>query len=534
MDHRATYSPEDNKLRLYPACRLDADELQRVKSHGFKWAPKQELFVAPKWTPEREDLLLELCGDIGDEDYSALERAADRAERFGNYRDKRAAEALGHADRYESGPAAFGHQNRQRAERQAAMADRVRVRGVSQWSKAEYWNERTAAVISHALYKADPKVRRGRILKIEADLRGRQKSLDESRERWRLWQKVAELQGADDTVTMDGWTIDRAANSPAVMLAYGLANSASCWLKFAHPVTGRELDLQSLLADSESPITARQAAELYLSRVADPFREGSRSMRWLKHYELRLEYERAMLANEGGTAAEVEIIPGGWFGRHQVLKVNKSPATGKVVSVGVWGPHPWRTNPDGSPQMGVQTLNIQRMAEDAYRPPTPDELREFQAAEKVRKATKKATTPKAPSLINPTEEDAIRLQGLWNAEAAERYARYLGDKPYATDRELAPTNITRMTQKQYSAMSKGTYARYESVEVCDNGLRQRGRWDGEPLPVVCKVRKGPMPNEGGFSHRAYSVVLITDKPQKPLPLDWEALEVAAEQEAATC
>ena len=58
----ATYSPEDNKLRLYPYARLDMATYQRVKNAGFIWAPKQELFVAPMWTPSREDLLIELCG----------------------------------------------------------------------------------------------------------------------------------------------------------------------------------------------------------------------------------------------------------------------------------------------------------------------------------------------------------------------------------------------------------------------------------------------------------------------------------------
>ena len=91
----ATYSPEDNKLRLYSLARLSAEDFARIKSHGFQWAPKQELFVAPAWTPAREDVLLDLCGEIGDEDYSPEERAADRAERFGAYRDKRAAEATG-------------------------------------------------------------------------------------------------------------------------------------------------------------------------------------------------------------------------------------------------------------------------------------------------------------------------------------------------------------------------------------------------------------------------------------------------------
>src|SRR3990172_5821451 len=60
----ATYSPDDNKLRLYASARLDADTYARVKAAGFIWAPKQELFVAPMWTPQREDLLIELCGAI--------------------------------------------------------------------------------------------------------------------------------------------------------------------------------------------------------------------------------------------------------------------------------------------------------------------------------------------------------------------------------------------------------------------------------------------------------------------------------------
>ena len=34
------------------------------------------------WTPEREDLLLELCGEIEDEDTTLIERAEARAERF--------------------------------------------------------------------------------------------------------------------------------------------------------------------------------------------------------------------------------------------------------------------------------------------------------------------------------------------------------------------------------------------------------------------------------------------------------------------
>ncbi|CAB1371327.1 Methyltransferase type 11 (fragment) (plasmid) [Denitratisoma oestradiolicum] len=89
----ATYSPDDNKLRLYSSSRLDSATYERVKAAGFKWAPRQELFVAPMWTPAREDLLLELCGEIGDEDTSLVERAEERADRFGDYSDKRASDA---------------------------------------------------------------------------------------------------------------------------------------------------------------------------------------------------------------------------------------------------------------------------------------------------------------------------------------------------------------------------------------------------------------------------------------------------------
>ncbi|HBR3855450.1 TPA: hypothetical protein L9T64_005318, partial [Klebsiella pneumoniae] len=56
--YRATYSPDDNKLRLYASLRLDEETYSLINKAGFRWAPKQELFVAPAWTPGREDVLL--------------------------------------------------------------------------------------------------------------------------------------------------------------------------------------------------------------------------------------------------------------------------------------------------------------------------------------------------------------------------------------------------------------------------------------------------------------------------------------------
>ena len=34
-EHTATYSPEDDKLRIYPACRLDSETYGRVRGAGF-------------------------------------------------------------------------------------------------------------------------------------------------------------------------------------------------------------------------------------------------------------------------------------------------------------------------------------------------------------------------------------------------------------------------------------------------------------------------------------------------------------------
>lgn len=88
MTYTATYSPDDNKIRLYASSRLDKETYERVREAGFIWAPKQALFVAPMWTPERADLATELAGEIGDEDTTLTERAEDRAERFQEYREK--------------------------------------------------------------------------------------------------------------------------------------------------------------------------------------------------------------------------------------------------------------------------------------------------------------------------------------------------------------------------------------------------------------------------------------------------------------
>ena len=74
------------------SARLDAETYARVKAGGFDWESKQDLFFAV-WTPAREDLLVDLAGDVVDEETTLEERAAQRAERFETYKNRRAADA---------------------------------------------------------------------------------------------------------------------------------------------------------------------------------------------------------------------------------------------------------------------------------------------------------------------------------------------------------------------------------------------------------------------------------------------------------
>lgn len=503
---RATYSPEDNKLRLYASERLDAEDYALVKKHGFKWAPKQELFVAPAWSPAREDCLLEFVDEIEDEDYSPGERAADRAERFSGYRDKRRAEAGASADRFEAGPRAFGNQSRTRAERQAARHDRLRTGAVSCWSKAEYWHERTAGVLGHALYLADPRVRRGRILRIEADLRKRRAERAEMIKRYETWKHIAEESSAD----------------LATRAALVVSGNSSGWREYNHPrKSGVSSSIYSLMTRADDPITGHEAAALVLAAYGSaPAPED----RWTCHYELRLTYERAMLAAEGGSAGDVEMIVGGFFGGYQIHKINRSPATKAVVSVAVMGRSRWDRNPD-SP-LKLVTINVQKSGEAAYRAPTPEELESFLAEQKASKAAAKAER-KTVSLINPTDEDAERLQHYWNEIERIRHENQYG--PNCTYSKPVVGQVQWITQAVYSANSGGSSSRLETITVCEHGRERRhGEWrntsdgckrDRDESPDACKLRTR---KSGGFYSPA-QVIILTDKPQKPIPLDWDSL-----------
>lgn len=279
MTMQATYSPDDNKLRLYSLHRLDAATYAEVKAHGFKWAPKQELFVAPAWTPAREDLLLSLCGQIDDEDTSLVDRATQRADRFDTLSDKRARDAQSAraavdaiAENIPFGqPILVGHHSERHARKHAEKIERGMERAVKMWETSEYWANRAAGAIAHAAYKERPDVRARRIKTIEADRRKAEREKADAERRLALW-------------SADGLTLEKAiaiANTETAS-SVKLADGERCW--------------SAWYALDRGQITPE---EVQRQRLAGLPKVIAHMERWLAHYDNRLVYERAMLAESG-------------------------------------------------------------------------------------------------------------------------------------------------------------------------------------------------------------------------------------------
>lgn len=234
--YRATYSPDDNKLRLYAASRLDPETYKKVHDAGFRWAPKPALFVAPAWTPGREDVLLSLAGEIEDEDSTLAERQEARAERFTGYSGKRASESAQALDEVErlaamippGQPILVGHHSERRARRDAQRIENGMKRAVMLFERAEYWEERARSALLHAKYKERPDVRWRRIKKIEADLRKAEKTIAQSQKYLTMWRaesldlNMAKLISSHDHISAcSRWIRIRARQKKASMKGAG-------------------------------------------------------------------------------------------------------------------------------------------------------------------------------------------------------------------------------------------------------------------------------------------------------------------------
>lgn len=345
----ATYSPDDNKLRLYAISRLPADLYERVKAHGFRWAPKQDLFVAPMWTPKREDFLIELCGEIGDEDKSLVERQEERAERFEEYSDKRRSDAdSAHravdsiSQRFEAGqPILIGHHSQKRAERDRERMDNNMRRAVKMWETSKYWTDRAQGALAHARYKELPAVRARRIKTIEADKRKQERDKKEAAAilyAWELIDKDEAWKAREDGTMPDRLQRARViANKTRLFVTRETTDGANDGSWQAYDVLQPDGERYQR-CPAKTPDDCLAAARRNYEATA------AWCDRWIAHYNNRLIYERAMLAEQGGLAGEkFDYQPGGkvkrrgdWF---TVLKINRR--NGELASLTVAG-H-WKT-----------------------------------------------------------------------------------------------------------------------------------------------------------------------------------------------
>jgi hypothetical protein len=198
----ATYSAEDNKLRLYVSDERFSDETyQVVKEKGFNWAPKQKLFVAPAWTPSREDLCLELAGSIEPDEFTLAERAEWKRDRLDVLANKRyqdsdafAKAADGVLASLPAGqPILVGHHSERRARKAVESADRNMDKSVEMLNRANYWLYRAEGVERHANRKNNPSVRARRIKTLLADLRTQQRKINHGYFVMELWEKVSNI-----------------------------------------------------------------------------------------------------------------------------------------------------------------------------------------------------------------------------------------------------------------------------------------------------------------------------------------------------
>lgn len=427
----ATYDPQDDKLRLYASSRLDVGLYEQIKKAGFAWAPKQGLFFAI-WTPERCNLLLTICDEIQDEDKSLVERAEERAERFGGYSDSRTQDAVSAraavsaiADNIPMGqPILIGHHSERHARKQAEKIENGMRKAIQLWDTASYWKSRAAGAIRAAKYKELPAVRARRIKTIEADLRKTQKDLVRCEELLSLWtspditpERVRQLAG----MSYSSFTFPL-ADYPRELPASQYEGA---------------MGIDSAL--SGGIITPDQAVAL----VVPGFEHSiERSKQWIDHYNNRIVYERAMLQEQGGlTADKFDIQVGGrvlvrgeWC---VVMRVNKRD--GKTCSV--------TTN-----ARYVPTRNVEEIAD--YRAPTEEDAKKIKAVSKL-----------AP-MANYPGDGFLQMS---KAEWERIHADYKGSRELGQDAQRPGGH--RMDLKDAGTLG-ATYARHRVRSVVRAGKLQ--------------------------------------------------------------
>lgn len=206
--NKATYNPEDNKLRIYCNIgeeRVSDETYSLLREAGFNYAPIQKLFVAPSWSPKREDLCLDLVGNIIADDVTLVERAEAKAARLDDLSVKRAKEANGYLDAAhrmsqslsDNQPVLAGHHSQRKALKAHDKLETLKEKWEEKSGAVDYWLYRAQGVERHANSKSSTKTRLNRIKTLLADLRSYQRRISEAHAALSIWEKIESLENSE-------------------------------------------------------------------------------------------------------------------------------------------------------------------------------------------------------------------------------------------------------------------------------------------------------------------------------------------------
>lgn len=474
MTITATYSPEDNKLRLYPSRRLDAETFERIKALGFRWAPRQELFVAPSWTPEREDICTELAGEIEPEEMTLAERAALKAERLEELAHKRNREASSYARRadelaerfYMGQPILVGHHSERSARKDQERMHRAMSKANELHRTANYWLGRISGVEHFANMKNRERTRANRIKTLLAELRELQRGINRAHRALALWAKLE--------------------TPEAITHALGNTDSRELFASFGDWSACRD------------DMTKAEGIKAQCVARAELAAFGPNRARWIAHTLNRLGFERSMLGDVPRYAGELSPAILQTFARtHGAEK----PTARQVA------PDRWRLETPQPLPLHIADGDALELDADGWR----DMMQGlgYEVPQKAKATPRRGSTV---PLINPTLEQAEALQAAWNRRAQATRSNWNPDK--------SPGLVRQMTQATYSANSKGEYAACQTIEIDARGAPIVWKWErfervrsGEP---VARIRIVTNPRE---LYGVRSIIHLTDAPGKALPVD---------------
>jgi hypothetical protein len=479
-DHTATYDVEDDKIRIYYAYRLPEDEYEAVKKHGFQYAPKQGCFFAV-WSPSREDLALSMAGEITPEGSTLVSRAEAKADRLRELADNSAkkSNAFYQASRKMlenipfGQPILVGHHSERKHRAEIARSTANMDKAAKAHDMVDYWNYKLRGTLGHAAQLTSTKTRQNRIKTLLAELRGIQRGLNESHKFKARWEAALALKERDDFLVM-------------------VRNL--CGFLHASPYTDSQETCYSALASGK--MTALEVAEVSLA-MHERYISKPTAYRWIEHLLNRVGFEQSQLGDTKRFEGELTPVVLQAFLREHGAEKPKAVLSDGLFVVESEAPLPAHICPD--------LTRIIALSDEGWRDLM--QASGYTHKEVVRRVV--ARPAKAP-LVNPTLEDAERLQAVWNASGK-------GDRYVDQDQ-----TITVMEQADYTLNSTGEYAKFKVVEVTEDGTLVRSGWAGGSFgrigePFV-RVRISSA-NYGKSS--TYSVIHLRDAKAKPLGLTFK-------------